>query len=192
MIAKFITTQYVRDNSTIDANVDSNLIERVIRNAQELDIRKALGDNLYISLQNYVYELKINNVAIPADYANLLYNYIQPAHVEWVMWRIAPKINYRFTNNGLLKTSTDNSEPVDLDEMKYLRQDDRYTAEEYTENIVRFLKDNQALFVELTQQYDTNALQPAYTVYFSGMYIPDGRPWASIPNNERDDYHYRS
>ena len=51
----FISTQYLRDNSPINENVDPKLLKSAIKEAQEIYIRDVIGSGIYDELQDQAY-----------------------------------------------------------------------------------------------------------------------------------------
>ena len=162
------TADYYKRNSVVNLNVDTELIRPHIVKAQNMNIERVLGSNLF----NLVLS-EIEAGAVSTRIVNLLENYIQPALVEWVTYTALPYLNYKITNKAVLKKSSDNSEASDLTEINFLRQDIRDDAEYLSERMTKFLKTNLTLYTEYnTGNSDIDDIKPVKTSFFSGIYIP--------------------
>ena len=131
----FISADYLRENSIIGGNVDSNLLEPYITMAQNIHIEAILGTKLYDNLVATISSLSV------ADKL-LVDNFAQPALIQWAMYEGLPFINYKFTNKSVSTSSSDNSDPVGLEEIHYLRQSVKDAAEYLSERTTKFLKAN--------------------------------------------------
>lgn len=168
MIAKFMDVSYVKQNTIIDDNVDNDLIEKFIRISQDLNIQQMLGNNLYVKLQNDI----VNN-ALTGFYYNLVVDYVMPAQAQWVIWHIIPFINYRLTNINVAKKNSDNSQPAEVSELQYIRENQRNTAEFYNQRIREYIINNLNSFPEYSQSFGIDVIRPKRTTYFNGIYTSD-------------------
>lgn len=162
---KFISTQYLKDNTAIQSNVDNTLLEPYILKAQDTHIQQILGTNYYVHLGNAVVSSSLS--AIETD---LIKNYIQPAIAEWTFYEVLPHINYKSTNKAVSQNTSENSSPSQLADIKYLRNSIRDLAEYYSERLVRELTDNSSKYPLYLNQGVNNVLTNK-NVYFNGLYI---------------------
>ncbi|MBV1928699.1 MAG: hypothetical protein KUG81_04225 [Gammaproteobacteria bacterium] len=159
----FLSVDFLRDNTVINGNVDAELLEPFILLAQNVHIEKVVGSALYN-------DLITNIAALSNDYVTLLEDYLQPALVQWSLYESLPFINYKLTNKAISTKNSDNSDPVELDELHYLRTTVRDVAEYMSERATLFLKANTdiyPLFVEYGTECDD--IKPTDTNYFSGI-----------------------
>lgn len=163
MAVLFISENKIKKSTTINGNVDVELLRPYIKVAQDLHIHRLLGTDLYEKLQN-----DITGGTLTGNYQTLVDNYIQDALVHWSLYECLPFLGYKIMNKDIVRKSSDNSSPASLDELNYLRETVRNTAEWYTERIIDYLCENNTLFPE----YSTNSgadLDPKTTNYYSGM-----------------------
>jgi hypothetical protein len=158
---QFITAEYLYKYTPIDDNVDADLLRKFILQAQNLNIQECIGQNLFRKLIN-----DCPNFTGP--YLNLMKEYIQPAAAQWAFYYSMDFINFRFTNKAISLKNSDNSNPSTIEDIKWLKQGVRDTAEFYTENIKRYIKANQGDFPEYFQIFSWE-LKPNRTNYFSGI-----------------------
>lgn len=161
----FITPQFVKDNSFPNDNVEEKLLVKAIRIAEDKYIQPIIGGNLYATL---ISQIRANTIA--GNYKNLLDNFIIPCLLEYTVYEYIP-YTYKFRNKGISKQTSPTSEPADRDELYYLRDNIRDTAQFYGENLIKYLKVNSSLFPEYST---TNAdqISPARGDYFGGIHIP--------------------
>ena len=76
-----ITSDYYKRNSVVNLNVDDSLINPQIIKAQNLNIERVLGSDLFNLLLS-----EVEAQSVSARMVTLLEDYIQPALVEWVTY----------------------------------------------------------------------------------------------------------
>tara|TARA_R110000782_G_scaffold71112_1_gene142704 strand:+ start:117 stop:632 length:516 start_codon:yes stop_codon:yes gene_type:complete len=163
-----LTADYYKRNSVVNLNVDEELLHPQIIKAQNMRIEKILGTNLFDTVLT-----EIDAQSYTARIITLLEDYIQPALVEWVTYTALPYLNYKITNKSISKKSSDNSEPSDLNEVNYLRQNIRDDAEYYSERITKFLESNKDIYTEyINGNTDCDDIKPSKLNFISGIYLP--------------------
>lgn len=165
----FISPNYLRDNGVINANVDSRLLSPFIMRSQRIRIEPILGTDLMNRVKT---SIMVEGNNITGDTKTLLENYIKPCLREWVVYDALPFLNYKLTNKSVAKKSSDNSEPSDLDELKYLRNNIRDVAEFLSQRVTDFLRANPNKYPEYLSNSDIDDIYPNSTSYFSGLYLP--------------------
>ena len=162
-----ITADYYKRNSVTNLNVDAELIHPMIIKAQNLNIERILGTNLFNTLLG---EVQVGSVT--PRMKTLLEDYIQLALVEWVSYHGFLYFNYKVTNKSIAKKSSDNSEPSELNEVNYLRQNVRDDAEYYSDRISKFLQANLTTYPEFnTGNSDCDDIKPSKKNFFNGFYL---------------------
>ena len=162
-----ITADYYKRNSVVNLNVDENMIHPQIIKAQNLNIERVLGTNLFDALL-----AEVESGTVTARMVTLLEDYIQPALVEWVTYAGLLYFNYKITNKAVVKKSSDNSEASDLNEINFLRSDIRDDAEYLTDRLVKFLCSNEATYPEYsTGNSEDDDIHPSKKSFFGGIYL---------------------
>lgn len=162
-----ISTQYLKSHTTINGNVDDNLLNNSIWEAQEINIQEALGSCLYKALIELVRSGDITDPQY-ADYKTLLDDHIQSCMAYWAWWYAIPCVAMKFVNKGIERQSSDYSQPSQLNEMEYLRDEVRNRAEFFTQRLVNFLKENRSHYPEYNQ-CNCADIKPSGSQYFSGI-----------------------
>mgnify|MGYP003642559847 FL=1 len=162
-----LTADYYKRNSVVNLNVDEEILHPQIIKAQNVRIEKILGTNLFDTVLS-----EIDAQTYTARITTLLEDYIQPALVEWITYTALPYLNYKLTNKSVSKKSSDNSEPSDLNEVNYLRQNIRDDAEYYSERITKFLETNDVTYPEYKEgNTDCDDIKPSKLNFISGIYL---------------------
>jgi hypothetical protein len=167
-VVKFISPSFFKENTTVDENVDDDIIVPFIIKAQNLHIQQALGSAFYNRLKEGVANNNLN-----ADEEDFLRDYIQPCLVEYTLYELIPHINYKLTNKAISQKSSEFSQASTLDEVKYLRQSVRDLAEFYMKRIQRFLCDfGTKKFPIYANPGSNENLKRKKRSYFGGVYLP--------------------
>ena len=162
-----LTADYYKRNSVVNLNVDEELIHPQIIKAQNMNIERILGSDLF----NIVLA-EITAQTYTARITTLLEDYIQPALVEWITYTALPYLNYKFTNKSISKKSSDNSEPSELNEVNFLRQDIRDDAEYLSERMTKFLEANETTYPEYNNgNTECDDIKPTKVNFINGIYL---------------------
>ena len=146
----FTSEAYIKKFTPIGELVDWSDIEPTVHLTQDSYIQDVLGTNFYNYLQG-VYSAQTLN----ADEITLM-NHIKPALGHRVAEQAAPFINYQIKNKGIMTQNGDYSDAVDLDNLKYVRNELKNRAEFYTKRLSNYLCDNKDLFPEYKNDNDTD------------------------------------
>jgi hypothetical protein len=167
--SKFITFEYLVKWTQIDENVDPNIVEPSILQAQDINIQTVIGNTLYVRLMNDI----ITTGTTTGYYLTLLVDYIQPAQAQWTIYHALPYLNYRFTNKSVAEKNSDNSTVAPLETVQYLRNTVRDNAEFLSTRIREYIINNQTQFPEYFSPNNQNLLsiKPSINQYFGGVYL---------------------
>lgn len=171
MKTKFIPTSFVKENTPIDGNVSSKIIEVSIIKSQNLRIHSILGTILFDKLQSIVDNNEVDNLG-NENYKLLLNNYISYAVSEWTFFYLIGDLNYHFTSKSVSKKDSEFSEPSSLEEIKWLKASVKDSAEYYSKRLTEYLCENKDLFPELTAARNSDDIKPFTARRMGGIYIP--------------------
>jgi len=185
--ARFVTSDYIFKNTVIDKNVDPELINKMISDAQDIDIQTVLGYNLYQKLMNDI----ISSGSPTGAYLTLMTDYIQRALAKYVIYRSYLPLNYHLTNKSVSEKSSDNDQPTQLQNVQFLMEKSKNDAEFYAVRIREYIINNQGSFPEYFQ-YGPNRLQitPRPENYFNGIYLPPSSFNGSVLFPNRHDPYF--
>ena len=161
----FIQRDDLLRNSIISGNIDSDKFLQFIEIAQEIHIQNYLGTNLYNKLRADI----IAN-SLTTNYENLLEEYVQPMLVHWAMVEYLPHSAYTIGNGGAYKHASENSVPMEKDEIDFLVNKHRDIAEHYTRRFIDFMSFNNADYPEYNNNNNEN-IYPDKDATFSGWVL---------------------
>ena len=160
----FLSVDYLRDNTVINGNVDSERLEPFIQLAQNVHIEGVLGTLIYNEIIG-----QIQTDSLTALNKTLIDDFVQPALVQWSLYEALPFINYKLTNKSISTKNSDNSDPVDLDALHYLRTNVRNSAEYLSERITKYLDKNEVEYPLYCENTEVDEISPNKSNYFSGI-----------------------
>jgi len=177
--AKFITFEYLVKWTILDENVDANLVEPFILQAQDINIQSIIGNTLYVKLMNDI----ITTGTSTGQYLTLLTDYIQPAQAQWAIYHALPFLNYKLTNKAISEKTSADSSPTSLETTQYLRNTVRDNAEFLSTRIREYIVNNQSAFPEyFSPQLNLMSIKPSINQYFGGVYL-GGRSSGNISDD---------
>ncbi len=165
-IVKFISCDYVKENTLIEMNVDDAKITPIILKVQKVYLQQLIGSSFMDHLTSGV-----TNSTLTTDEDALLRNYIQPYLAEYVVYEALPFLNYKITNKAVSKESSEFSQSSDLSEVKYLRSNVKDMAEFLGKRLSKYLCDNEILFPEYTNPITPENLIKNSKSFFGGIFL---------------------
>ena len=124
-----------------------------------------MGTDLYNAIQD-----GIENSNLTANESALLNNYIADALTQWTLYEALPFLSYKIMNADIVRKAGENSQSASKDEITFLRDIVRNTAEFYTKRMVDYLRHNSSLFPEYTTNTNED-MSPSKISYTSAMNI---------------------
>jgi hypothetical protein len=168
---RFVSADYLYKNTTIESNVDSTILIPIIDKAQLIHTEGALGTALYNKIKT-----DVQNASLSGNYLTLMTDYIQPALAEWIVYESYPQIWSRITNKTVSTSSSDNAIPLSADDLKYIREGVRDSAEYLTQRLSKYLMANPTLFPEYLNPGSTiDTVKPNRSNLFGGIYLRKGK-----------------
>lgn len=156
-----ITEQKLKDNTSINENVDSSELRFCIQQAQQIFIQESLGTNLYEYILNLV---KTGNIedAGKIKYKELLNNFITPTLISYSYYLALDNFFVKFVNVGLQSFRSEQSQPIGIKEFTYLKNSARDQAQ-FNDNLLRrHLVFNNADYPEYTLTTNNGQLIPEF------------------------------
>lgn len=171
--ARMISVERIFELTTLDKNIDSTIITRLIDEAQDIRIQEVLGYNLYNTIMNMLVAGTILD-PINVNYKNLLDNNIQRCLSLWVKYDGYSELNYHLTNKAVTTKSSENSQPVNDSTLSILRNETKGKAQFYEKRIREEIINNPGLYPEYYYITGVGRIQPNLKNYFNGVYLPGG------------------
>ena len=167
MAVLFISEETIKKSTTINGNVDAELLLPYIKVSQDIHIHQLLGTDLYDKLQQ-----DITGDAIAGAYQTLLEVYIQPVLIHYSLYECLPFLSYKIMNKDIVRKISETSTAASLEDIVYMREIIKNTAEYYAKRMVDYIKNNTASFPEYSSNSGAD-LSPTKEAYFSGMNLTD-------------------
>ncbi len=79
---------------------------------------------------------------LSGDYLTLVNEWIKPCLIHWAMVEYLPFANFTIANKGVFKHTSENAEGVTKEEIDYLLEKERNTAQYYTDRLIDYLSFN--------------------------------------------------
>lgn len=133
-----VSVDDLKKNTPIDMNVEDNILEMSILDAQNIDIQDILGTTLYTSILTLVNSGTINDPE-NVEYKELLDNWVWPLQIKFSLYRSIMPMRVSFRNKGLMENNSDNSQPVDKEFVTYVENKIRNDIEFYSNKLKGYL-----------------------------------------------------
>jgi hypothetical protein len=162
--------QYLIDNSVLNSNIEQKILSKIIRTTEDKIIQPLIGSELY---QEIVSQIS-GGTMTAGNNKTLLDDYILPTLAEYSVLEYIPYTALKFRNKGVQKqTSQENSEPASMEDLTYLTQSCRDSAQFYAERLIKFLKANIQSYPAYYRYTTIDSISPAKNDYFSGIQFPN-------------------
>tara|TARA_R110001592_G_C12949050_1_gene731177 strand:+ start:216 stop:797 length:582 start_codon:yes stop_codon:yes gene_type:complete len=181
----YISENRLKESTTINQNVDTELLIPNIKIAQDKYILTALGSKLDDHLQSLISAGTLDDVG-NENFEKLVNTYIQPALVQWTLYESIIFLGFKFKNKDIMRKSSETGQPASLDDLKFLRDEIQNTAQWYTERLIDYLCHNNNLFPQYSQNTNED-VSPSRHNYFNGMNL-ELQPKRRINNITLDDF----
>lgn len=170
---RILSQAYLKSNSIINDNVDFELLKPLIKAVQIFKIKPLLGTALYNRVVSESTPTAPNTFAnLSPAIETLLDDYILDAMVWYVQGFSVPHFKFRFMNKGLMEKSSDNSQPASTDDLKFYEQRHFNVAENYGNQLQKYIRANQTLYPEFFQNSGQDAVFPDKTAFKCPIYLP--------------------
>ena len=164
--AILITRKDVVKFTAMNGAVDTDKFIQYIKIAQDVHVQNYLGTDLLESIQ-----AKIIAGTLTGDYLSLVTDYVKPLLCHWAMVEYLPFAAYTIANKGVYKHSSENAENVSKEEVDFLIEKERTTAQYYTDRFIDYMSFNaSSKFPEYYSNND-NDIYPDKDANFSGWVL---------------------
>jgi len=165
--------EFVKSQTNISDNVSGKYILTAIREAQDIALQRTIGGPLFRKLKQLV-----ENDAVDAEeneaYADLL-TLCQYFLAYQAVAEVLPKLSYKITNAGVVKTGDEQIQNVTLEELSTQQATYRTKAAHYQRDIQRFCLNNRAALPELNECQCRDIRAHLETQYTGGLYLGGAR-----------------
>ena len=135
-----ITTQEIKDMTSLADNTDDKKIRHHIQSAQDIYIKPAIGETCYDALLDGVENDDLTALETTLlDGDNRSFVGLKMALAWWVVWLAYPDQWIMNGNTGLHKRTAENREAIDSDEFEKKRQEIENIAGSYTNYLTKYI-----------------------------------------------------
>jgi len=135
--ALLVTRKDIVKFTALDGNIDTDKFIQYVKIAQDKHIENYLGTDLFEVIQT-----KIVGSTLTGDYLTLVNDWVKPCLIHWAMVEYLPFAAYTIANKGIFKHSSENAENASREEVDYLLEKERNTAQYYTDRLIEHLSFN--------------------------------------------------
>ena len=130
-----ISEQELKNNTPITENVDTSELRFGIQQSQTIFLQETLGTNLYEFILDLV-ETGDIDTAPYIRYKELIRNFIRPMLISYSYYICLDNFYIKFVNVGLQQFRSEQSNPIDLKTLQYLKNNARDNAQ-FNDNLLR-------------------------------------------------------
>ena len=163
---QFIDTDFLKENSLVEFNVDDSKINPLIFKAQDMFLAPILGSIFY----DYLQDAAANNT-LTVDEEDLIANYFQQLIVEWTVYISINQLASKITNKSVSNENSQYSSTADRNSRLDLRNELRDNAEFYSKRLTNYLCQHRSLFPVYDNNTERENLPKNNQSYFSGIYL---------------------
>lgn len=166
-IALFISPSEIKEKTFVDENVDEKSLREAILWCQEEYTKSVLGTALYNEIKG-----EIENGTITADNTTLRDSYIRPALRWWVIYEAMDELHMKATNKAIMTKRSDNSDPVNLNDILMLKSKYQNRAQRMDEKLRLYLIENSTTYpLYLNAGSGADTIHPKNFTYGTNWYL---------------------
>ena len=169
----FISEAKLKDSTAINLQVDTDLLLPYVRQAQKLYVESKLGTQLNEKLKTLIKNGTIGNVGNEA-YKTLLDEYVGDMLPNWAFYHAIPFLRFKIENGNIYSKTSETGSALSTEEAQHLREEERNTAEYYTERMIEYVKNNTSSFPEYSSNSGAD-VNPDKNAYYNGMNLEKPR-----------------
>ena len=169
----FISEEKLRDSTSINLNVDPDLLLPFVKQAQALYCETKLGTKLTDKLKSLITAGTINNAGNEA-YKTLIDDYISEFLPNMALYHAIPYLRFKIENGNIYSKTSETGNALSTEESQHLREEIKNTGEYFIDRMITYIKNNISSFPEYNQNTGAD-VSPDSNAYYSGMNleVPD-------------------
>jgi hypothetical protein len=133
-LALLVSEEKLKAFTSINQNVSPADLIPYILQSQDIVLQNYIGATYYMELKNQV----VSNT-VSTDNQFLLDNYIGNAMCNWGLFYALPFLKYKIFNKSVVSPTSENSEPITLEELKFLMEQVRSAGETYMKRMIEWM-----------------------------------------------------
>lgn len=135
--ALFVTRKDLVKFTSVSGGVDTDKFIQYIKIAQDIHIQNFLGTDLFNKIS-----ADIVADTLTGDYLSLVTDHVKPMLIHWAMVEFLPFSAYTIANKGVYKNTSENADSVTKEEVDFLVEKERKTAQYYTDRFINYMSFN--------------------------------------------------
>jgi len=166
MAVLFVNEDKLKSSTAINYNVDTAFLLPFLKIAQDKHLQIILGTKLYDKLQDDI--AGVDGATLTGLYKTLVDDYIQDAIIHYALVEALPFISFQIKNGSITQKNSENGTAATRQDVDYLVQKERDSAEFYGQRIVEYLCNDSSSFPEYSQNTGAD-LNPISNAYYTGI-----------------------
>ena len=167
MAVLFISTAYLKENTTIDENVDDKYLNRAIIKAQDISLQELLGTDLLNELKD-----QVENSTLTSANTILLNSYVLPFLTPQAASEAVVVATIKFRNKGVLTMNSEAAQVATGIQWQSLLDYYRNEAQFHGERMRKYLLENSTTFpLYLNGNTELWKIKPTRTAYQPGLFL---------------------
>lgn len=180
-----VSEQKIKSFTSMNWNVDPNLLKPHILEFQDLYLQGWLGSTFYDSLRNQVLTNTINTAN-----RTLLDNYIGQIVTNGGLYKALPFIWSQIYNKSIMTNTSESATALSSQDMKFIRQELKNTYESYAQKMVTFLTQRPGDYPDYIAPLitDGDGVLPLRGRVFENSFVTPKRPYKWNQNGYGDSW----
>ena len=134
----FISSDYLKENSVVNLNVDDKILSMCIESSQDLYVQESIGTTLYNHLQTVI--INSGSTGLTSYETTLLDDYLIPGLINQSIVAASVALSFKIQTKGVQQQNSENSTSVDSTSLEYMRSEYRKNAEFYFQRAIDYIK----------------------------------------------------
>jgi hypothetical protein len=186
MAQLLIKEDYLKATTPMGDHVDMKVLTPVIEWVQDIYLRPLLGQDLY----ELILTQSTPTTTLTAANSTLLNEFILKIGRFYVMAEAIRTMKYRYTNGGVMITTSQNGSAIPNDEMETLIDDWKSKAERYGEMMINYIWENHTSYPTYWTASGVYRERPMPTAYQSPLSFGTKKEY--LGPNDAGDFRYRT
>ena len=133
-LALLVSEEKLKSFTSINQNVSPADLIPYILQSQDIVLQNYIGATYYMELKNQVV-----TGTVSSDNQFLLDNYIGSALCNWGLFYALPFLKYKIFNKSVVSPTSENSESITIEELKFLMEQVRSAGETYMKRMIEWM-----------------------------------------------------
>jgi hypothetical protein len=161
----FVSETKLKSYTSIHQSVSPDDLQPFILQAQDIYLQNYLGATFYQELQT---QITNNTLTIPNK--KILDDFIGAMLCNYALYHALPFLKYKVFNKSIMNNDSESGQSIDLEALKFLQNEVRSVAENYTKMMTTFLRNNLTDYPSYNSFDFLDGITPDKgTPYFSGL-----------------------